>query len=238
MQVGHARCPLRRERDPYSPIRLGSEPVDVRIDASPPAASSRRHSPEYQTAVDPKEATGNGPLSAHPVRRRPGTAQPQRRPPPPPRRRPQSATAVETRSRRPPRPYGATLDVLEVPSHIAGTSTSLGPTQRYVSGGAVPRSQGQTGGPRFILQPRKRVRGPQRPPHVTGVTDTHLAEATLIVSVRDRLTSAPVQGAAVLVAEFGAFLQGHVMNAGATKQRTSKVDTAGRTRCTVLASRR
>ena len=79
-----------------------------------------------------------------------------------------------------------------------------------------------------------------KPPfkRMRGAVDSHLPQATLHVTAIDVLDSAPVAGAAVSVIELQAFLNGSTTNCGSTQRRTSKADSRGRMKCTILGSYR
>jgi hypothetical protein len=162
----------------------------------------------------------------------------------PPRRRPKSGTVINA---QPPNASHSALSPQACDTHpyawdignVSSTGSMVGAPYRCLSSCG---SSGTPSQPRqafsFILQPHRRPRAKEKAARVAAVTDTHLPQAVLHVTVQDRLTGNPVRSATVVIAEFGAFLQGHVVNSGSTEQRSTKADSAGRVRCSVLASRR
>ena len=90
---------------------------------------------------------------------------------------------------------------------------------------------------RYVLQ-RNELQARQRFRRARGAVDIHMPQAELLVTVLDQLHGSPVAGAAVSVVELQAFLNGSVANCGSTQRRTSKTDSRGRAKCTILGSYR
>ena len=90
---------------------------------------------------------------------------------------------------------------------------------------------------RYVLQ-RNELQARQRFRRARGAVDSRMPQAELLVTVLDQLHGSPVGGAAVSVVELQAFLNGSVANCGSTQRRTSKTDSRGRAKCTILGSYR
>jgi hypothetical protein len=87
---------------------------------------------------------------------------------------------------------------------------------------------------RYHVQPQSELQARPRFTRARGAVDTHMPQATLHATVVDQLNGAPVAGAAVSVVELQAFLRGSTANCGSTQRRTSKADSRGRIKCTIL----